>query len=93
MPYLARLSRTQYFWLIGTLIAAAGLNGAIDFDPDAILPVYDSNGDLTGFTGFGDDRPLVAATAFGEGWYAAFLTNDPDEPDPFHLNTVGLTRP
>ena len=25
MPYLTRLSRTQYLWLIGTSIAAAGI--------------------------------------------------------------------
>jgi len=68
------------------LQAAAGPNGIIDFDPDAIRPVYDSANHVTGFTGYGDDVPLAPLTAFGEGWYIAFLTNDPDEPDPFQLN-------
>jgi len=68
------------------LSAAAGPNGVIDFDPDAVRPVYDSSGTLTGFTGYGDDVPLVPATAFGGGWYVAFLTNDPAEPSPFQLN-------
>ena len=70
------------------LLAAAGLNGVIDFDPDAVRPVFDSSGALTGFTGYGDDVPLVPATPFGDGWYIAFLTNDPGEPSPFHLNTA-----
>ena len=68
------------------LQAAAGANGALDLDPDAIQPVYDGNGNFTGFTGFGDDVALAPMTAIGEGWYTAFLTNDPNEPDPFQLN-------
>jgi hypothetical protein len=36
----------------------------------------------------GDDRPLAPLTRFGEGWYIAYLTNDPDEPDPFEYNTT-----
>jgi len=68
------------------LVAAAGANGVIDFDPAAIRPVYDSQDRVTGFTGYGDDVPLAPLAAFGDGWYIAFLTNDPDEPDPFQLN-------
>lgn len=61
------------------LLLAAGPDGEIDFDPDALQAVYDGAGNLTGFTGFGDDvplRPLAAlAGADGRGWYMAFLTN------------------
>jgi hypothetical protein len=69
------------------LLAAAGPNGVLEIDPEAIRPVYDSNGGLTGFTGVGDDLPLAPLTALGDGWYTAFLTNDPAEPDPFQFNT------
>ena len=58
------------------LTSAAGPNGAIDCDPAALKPVFDSNGDPVGFSGYGDDAPLKAFTAFGSGKYAAFLTND-----------------
>jgi hypothetical protein len=58
------------------LTTAAGPNGVIDFDPAALKPVFDSNGDVTGFTGYGDDVPLKSMTAFSQGKYAAFLTND-----------------
>jgi len=59
------------------LEAAAGDNGVIDFDPHALRGVYDEQGNLTGFTGYGDDVPLRDATILGEGIYAAFLSNDP----------------
>lgn len=58
------------------LTSAAGPNGAIDCDPAALKPVFDSNGDAVGFSGYGDDAPLKAFTTFGSGKYAAFLTND-----------------
>ena len=58
------------------LTSAAGANATINFDPAALKPVFDSNGDATGFTGYGDDVPLKGVTAFGQGKYAAFLTND-----------------
>lgn len=70
------------------LVTAAGPNGVLEFDPDAIRPVYDSQGRVSGFTGYGDDVPLAGVTQFGQGWYIGFLTNDPDEPDPFQLNTT-----
>ena len=58
------------------LAGAAGPNGAIDCDPAALKPVFDSNGDAIGFSGCGDDAPLTAMTTFGPGRYIAFLTND-----------------
>jgi len=59
------------------LTSAAGVDGVINFDPAALKPVFDTNGDATGFTGYGDDVPLKSTTTFGNGKYAAFLTNDP----------------
>ncbi|HEU4402959.1 MAG TPA: pilus assembly PilX N-terminal domain-containing protein [Candidatus Polarisedimenticolia bacterium] len=59
------------------LTAAAGANGVINFDPATLAAVYDSAGNVTGFTGYGDDVPLRATTSFSGGKYAAFLTNDP----------------
>jgi hypothetical protein len=59
------------------LVTAAGGNGAIDFNPDTVKPVYASDGTVSGFTGYGDDVPLKAMTSFGGGVYIAFLTNDP----------------
>jgi hypothetical protein len=58
------------------LATAAGPNGRFDIDPEAVRPVYDAAGKLTGFTGYGDDVPVTSTTAIGEGWYAVFLTND-----------------
>ncbi len=58
---------------------AAGVNGVLDFDPDNVWPVYDADGDFTGFAGLGDDEPLVTMRDFENGVIAAFLTNDPAE--------------
>lgn len=58
------------------LATAAGANDLFDLDPDTIRAIYDSNGVVTGFTGFGDDVPVQAFTSFGSGAYVAFLTND-----------------
>ena len=67
------------------LLLAAGADGVVDFDPNNIAAVYDSNGYVTGFTGFNDDVPIRAMTSLGTnedpGWYAAFLTNDPIDGD------------
>jgi hypothetical protein len=68
------------------LLAAAGANGNIDFNPASVQPVYDADGNPSGFTGYGDDVPLTAATGLGDHLYAAFLTNDPDESSPGVLN-------
>ena len=55
---------------------AAGANDSFDFDPETVRPVYDSNGQLTGFTGYGDDAPVQSFTSFSGGGYIAFLSND-----------------
>ena len=61
------------------LAASGGLlgNGAFDFDPTLVTPVYDSAGNVTSFTGYGDDQPIRGMTAFSDGWYISFLSNDP----------------
>src|SRR5882672_3248336 len=70
------------------LVTAAGANGVINFDAANLKAVYDSSGNVTGFTGYGDDVPLKATTTLGNGKYAAFLTNDPLEPSPGKANTT-----
>jgi len=47
------------------LLAAAGPDGTIDFDPTAIAATYGTQDDVTGFAGAGDDVPLRAVTALG----------------------------
>ena len=84
------------------LAGAAGANGVIDFDPDAIRAVYDTDGAVSGLTGYGDDQPLLDASALGNGWYAAFLTNDAantggvgsttDDNDRVMITAVGAGR-
>jgi len=61
------------------LASAAGANGAFDLDPSMLRAVRDTDGDVIGFTGFGDDAPLRTTTSLGDGWFAAFLTNDAAE--------------
>jgi hypothetical protein len=61
------------------LATAAGANGTLDLDPAALRPLRDASGEIVGFTGFGDDAPLRATTSLNDGWFAAFLTNDPAE--------------
>jgi len=58
------------------LATYAGADGTLDFDPDTLQPTYDGDGNVTGLTGYGDDVPLIDPTVFGDGWYAAFMTND-----------------
>lgn len=58
------------------LRAAAGGNLTIDFRASNLRSVYDAQGRVTGFTGYGDDVPVAALTALDSGWYAAFLSND-----------------
>jgi hypothetical protein len=55
----------------------AGDDGVIDFDADQLVAAWDSSGNLIGVSGYGDDAPVTPFTAFGEGYYAAFVTNDP----------------
>jgi hypothetical protein len=55
----------------------SGDDNDFDVDPDSLRLVYDSGGNVTGVTGFDDDLPLRDVTPFADGWYAAFLSNDP----------------
>ncbi len=64
------------------LAKARGANATIDLAPEQIRPVFDGAGQFTGLAGpglagSGKDTPLVDKTALGEGFYYAFLTNDP----------------
>ena len=59
------------------LDAHAGVDAAIDFDLDAVGVSYDSDGNVTGFSGFDDDQPVLVNMSFAGGAYAVFLTNDP----------------
>jgi hypothetical protein len=61
------------------LQALSGGDDFLDFDYRNVQPTYDLSGNLTGFTGFDDDVPLRAMTGLGDGWYAAFVNNDPVE--------------
>jgi len=75
------------------LLDAAGDDGVLDFDPATLQPVYDSAGNVTDFTGYGDDEPLQAISNLGDGVFIAFLTNDPAEgvtntTDNNHLVTI-----
>ena len=65
--------------LTGELETAAGDDGDINFDLDTLMPVYGPNGNVTNFTGYGDDEPLQVLTNLGDGVFIAFLTNDPVE--------------
>jgi hypothetical protein len=58
---------------------AAGIDDAISFDVTQLLANFDAAGNLTGFDGVGDDVPVSPLTAFGDGSYVAYLTNDPVE--------------
>lgn len=61
------------------LVSLAGDNGVFDLDIDNLSPIYDSAGNLTGVSGADDDVPFQPATRLGNGWYLAFVTNDPAE--------------
>jgi len=84
------------------LVGAAGVNGVIDFDADALRAVYATDGTVSGFTSYGDDVPLWDVAPLGEGWYAAFLTDDPantggvastnDDNDRVMITAVGAGR-
>ncbi len=60
--------------LTDELTALSG-DGVLDFDSDNLQPIFTS-GVLTGFTGINDDTPVRGITKLGDGWYAAFVTND-----------------
>ena len=84
--------------------AAGGPTLPIDFDPDSLVAVRDSNGNVTGFSGYNDDVPVTPLTALSSpndpGWYIAFLTNDPidgptnttDENDRVMITAFGAGR-
>jgi hypothetical protein len=60
------------------LVSYAGANGVFDaIDPAAIQPIFDGSGALTGVTGVGDDVPVRGVTGLSNGYYMAFVTNDP----------------
>ena len=61
------------------ILNAAGPNGVIDFDPNLAEPVYDAAGNVTGFSNVGDDVPLRPLSAFEDGFFASYMTNDPAE--------------
>ncbi|MGH9796517.1 MAG: pilus assembly PilX N-terminal domain-containing protein [Candidatus Polarisedimenticolia bacterium] len=74
---LSDLSLADRQTLDDELRTAAGSDGVLDFDPALLKPVYDTSGNVVAFTGYDDDLPLRPATTFGDGRYAAFLSNDP----------------
>jgi hypothetical protein len=75
--------------------AGPDLTDEIDFDLANLVVQRDADGNVTGFTGYGNDRPLVPFTTFSDGAYIAFLTNDPIEgraiKDPEDNDRVLLT--
>ncbi len=62
--------------IVPRLTTAAGTNVALDFNPANVRPQFTGK-TLTGFTGIGDDQALVGVTQLSDGWFAAFLSNDP----------------
>ena len=66
------------------------------------MAVYATDGTVSGFTGYGDDVPLLNTSSIGDGWYAAFLTDDPantggtgstdDDNDRVMITAVGAGR-
>lgn len=72
------------------LVAAAGPNGTLDMNPDLIRATFDSKGRPTTFTGAGDDVPIKGFTAFAQGAYAAYLSNDPAEGRHNTVDANGL---
>lgn len=91
--YLADAASASVGALDDELAHHAGPNGLIDFDPDTVRPTYDADGQVTGFTGHGDDVPLLDTTALADGRYVAFLTNDPldDAVDPLDDTNGAVT--
>jgi len=51
-------------------------DGVFGASPNTLRPVYDTDGNVTGFTGYGDDNPLLTTLLPDGGGYAAFLSND-----------------
>ena len=61
------------------LAALSGGDDVLDFTPQNVRPVFDGNGNLTGFTGYDDDVPLRNMISLSDGRYATFVNNDPVE--------------
>ncbi|NIM00042.1 MAG: hypothetical protein GTN89_03610 [Acidobacteria bacterium] len=81
------------------LTTYAGADGVLDFDPSTVQVSYDVLGNVTGLTGYDDDVPLIPVTSFGDGWYAAFMTNDPvngtspsDTNDRVVITGIGMSK-
>jgi hypothetical protein len=82
------------------LVNLAGDNGVFDLDVDDLAAVRNSLGDVTGISGIGDDVPFQPITRLGDGWYAAFVTNDPaegittttDTNDLVMITSIGATQ-
>jgi hypothetical protein len=82
------------------LAAAAGGDGVIDFDLDALELTYGTDGRPNGVTGFDDDVPVRTFTSLNGGWYAAFVTNDPvdgptnltDSNDRVMITAIGASE-
>jgi hypothetical protein len=55
----------------------AGDDGIIQIDGEQLLAIWDSDGNVIGISGYGDDEPITPFTGVGEGFYTAFVTNDP----------------
>lgn len=72
------------------LVEGSGANHTIDVRVANIRPQYNASGVFTGLAGVGDDKPLVAKTALGGGWYYAFVTDDPIDG---RTNTVDAPPP
>ncbi|MDX1388462.1 MAG: pilus assembly PilX N-terminal domain-containing protein, partial [Acidobacteriota bacterium] len=66
------------------LDTAAGTDDTFNALPSSLRPTYDTDGNVNGFTGYGDDVPLLAFTPLtsiagsnaGAGGFAAFVQND-----------------
>ena len=58
---------------------AAGPDNLLDFDAGALVPSWNSDGTFGGFSGYDDDVPIRPLAAVADGWYAAWIVNDPLE--------------
>lgn len=76
---LWRVNRAEDFADDLTLATGGTPGDPIGFDPDTITPVYDSNNNLIGFSGYDNDTPLISLRTLDDGWYAAFMSNDHGE--------------
>jgi hypothetical protein len=73
---LIDLPDIEYF--TNELATAANGDPTSDFNLANLTGTFDADGNLTGLSGYGNDAP-VHSGSFQDGYYAAFLTNDPAE--------------